>query len=76
MEQRKGNGTLERRKGEAEAEAEAEQRSFPQSLALGSGWRAEGVMAEKDVITKQRQTEAMTKAEEGNNAPFSSLLGP
>ncbi len=76
MEQKNGNGTLERRKGKAEAEAEAEQRSFPQSLTLGSGWRAEGVVAEKEVITKQRQTEAVTEAEEGNNARFPSLLGP
>jgi hypothetical protein len=38
MEQRKGKRTLERRKGKAEAEAEAEQRSFPRSLTLGSGW--------------------------------------
>jgi hypothetical protein len=28
------------------------------------------VVAEKEAITKQRQTKAMTEAEEGNSAPF------
>jgi hypothetical protein len=68
MEQRKGSGTLERRKGKAaaEAEAETEQRRFPQSLELALN----GVVAEKEAITKQRQTEAMTEAERSNDGPF------